>query len=388
MATHGNLQPRPSIGYTVRALDPSSAQLAVVMSGGGARSAYQAGFLGAVAEQTPDLDVSVVTGVSAGAINAAFLGTGGGDWADRTRRLEKLWSELEVSDVFRVGASSILPRALWWGLKLATGRLGRNLHLRGLVDTSPLAETLSRHLDTARPATGRGCPRTVAVTSSCYSTGESVTWIQGCEIENWKRAGRRGERVQLGVEHIMASAALPLFFPAVRVDGEWYADGGMRLTAPLSPAIHLGATKILAISTRAKRPPNPLPDFTDYPPPAVVLGSLLGSIFLDQFDADALRLERINALIEHIEPADRDGLRPVELLVLRPSQDLGKLANEYEARLPKALRFLTRGLGTKETRSNDLLSLIMFQGDYASRLIELGRKDAEDQRERIRAFLA
>lgn len=358
------------------------------MSGGGARSAYQAGFLGAVAEQNPDLDVSIVTGVSAGAINAAFLGTGCGNWIERTQRLEALWSELEVSDVFRVGASSLLPRALWWGLKLATGRLGSGLRLQGLVDTSPLAATLASHLDPAEPPSGPGCPRAVAVTASCYSSGESVTWIQGREIDNWKRAGRRGERVRLGVEHIMASAALPLFFPAVRVDGEWYADGGMRLTAPLSPAIHLGATKILALSTRAYRKPNPLPDFTDYPPPAVVLGSLLGSIFLDQFDADALRLERINALLEHIEPKDRDQLRPVELLVLRPSQDLGKLANEHEARLPKALRFLTRGLGTAETRSNDLLSLIMFQSDYASRLIELGRQDAEEQRDRIRTFLA
>ena len=170
----------------------------------------------------------------------------------------------------------------------------------------------------------------------------------------------------LTVDHVMASSSLPIFFPAVRIGPHWYGDGGIRLTAPLSPAIHLGASRILAISTRyaRSRAEADASSIDDYPPPAQIVGVLFNAIFLDLFDADALTLTRVNKLIDCMPPEERGPLRPVELLVLRPSRDLGKLANEYEARLPPAFRFLTRGLGTRETRSNDLLSLVMFQPDY------------------------
>jgi NTE family protein len=163
----------------------------------------------------------------------------------------------------------------------------------------------------------------------------------------------------------------------------------MRLTAPLAPAVHLGATRILAISTRH------VPDLAEtrmhvlkgYPPPAQIFGDVMSAIFLDQFDGDALRLERINQLLDHTPPEKRGNLRPVRLLLLRPSRDLGRLANEYEPRLPKTFRFLTRGLGTRETRSNDLISLVMFQHDYLKRLLELGEHDAEERADEIAAFL-
>jgi len=191
------------------------------------------------------------------------------------------------------------------------------------------------------------------------------------------------------VDHVMASAALPFFFPAVQVGNAWYGDGGIQLTAPLSPAIHLGAGRILAISTRyrASQPEAEIPVIDGYPPPAQIAGMLLNAIFLDALDADALIAERVNHLIEAMPESARDGLRPIDLLVVRPSADLGKLANQYEARLPGAFRFLTRGLGTRETRRNDLLSLLMFQHDYLSRLLEIGEADGEARLEEVSAFL-
>ncbi len=205
----------------------------------------------------------------------------------------------------------------------------------------------------------------------------------------WERPLRKSLMCDLRIDHVMASAALPFFFPAIEVDGAWYGDGGMRLTQPLSPAIHLGARRIIAVTTRyaKSREEADRPSIAGYPPPAQVAGALFNSIFLDQLDGDAMQLRQINALIEAHPEEERLGLRPIELLVLRPSEDLGRLANAYEADLPKAFRFFTRGLGTRETRSNDMLSLVMFQTDYVKRLIELGEADALAKRADIEKFL-
>lgn len=187
----------------------------------------------------------------------------------------------------------------------------------------------------------------------------------------------------------MATCALPFFFPAVKVGDAWYGDGGIRLTAPLSPAVHLGATRIIAVSTRSARSREEAdrPATAGYPPPAQVAGVLYNAIFLDQLDGDALEMQRINHLVARLPASQRDGLRHIDLLLLRPSIDLGRLANAYEPELPRAFRFLTRGLGTRETRSNDMLSLVMFQRDYVRRLIELGEADASAKIAQIRRFL-
>jgi NTE family protein len=187
----------------------------------------------------------------------------------------------------------------------------------------------------------------------------------------------------------MASTALPIFFPAVRIDEEYFGDGGIRLAAPFSPAIHLGAQKIIAISTRYDRSAVEAkePEVVGYPPPAQVMGILLNSIFLDFFDQDALRLDRLNDLIDQVPPEERGGLRPISLLILRPSIDLGRLANDFEPQLPKTFRFLTRGWGTRQTNSPDLLSLVLFQPDYVRRLICLGETDAKARTDEIEKFI-
>ena len=200
---------------------------------------------------------------------------------------------------------------------------------------------------------------------------------------------RKPATTTMSVEHVMASAALPLFFPAVGIDHAWYGDGGIRLVAPLSPVIHLGARRIIAISTRyaPSETEQAEPTIYGYPPPAQVLGVLMNSIFLDLLDHDALRLERLNQLLDGLPQESRRGLKQVRLLTLRPSADLGKMAGQFESQLPRAFRFLTRGLGTKETRSPDFLSMVLFQPDYLTALIEMGEKDAEARVGEIEAFL-
>jgi NTE family protein len=236
-----------------------------------------------------------------------------------------------------------------------------------------------------------GWLRAIALAASSYTTGQSITWVQtvDCRMPMWERPQRNSATCALRVDHVMASSALPLFFPAVEVDGAWYGDGGIRLAAPLSPAVHLGARRIVAISTRygRSREEADRSAMAGYPPPAQVAGVLLNAIFLDLLDGDALHLQQINQLVSRLPEAERDGLRHIDLLVLRPSQDLGQLANEFEPELPTAFRFLTRGLGTREIRSNDLLSLVMFQSDYLRRLIEMGEADAAARADEIRQFL-
>jgi NTE family protein len=299
-----------------------------------------------------------------------------------------------------VDGQDLLWRALRWGGRLVSGGKSPLRPAKSMVDTRPLREVLERELhantegviDGINASLRAGWLRAFALTASSYTTGQSITWVQtreDCSMPAWQRPQRKSQTCSVRVDHVMASAALPFFFPAIEVDGAWYGDGGIRLTAPLSPAIHLGATRILAVTTRYARTREEAdrPLIVDYPPPAQVAGVLFNAIFLDQLEDDALQLRQINKLIEAQDDDRRLGLRPIELLVLRPSEDLGKLANHYEADLPKAFRFLTRGLGTKETRSNDMLSLVMFQTDYVRHLIELGQSDAAAKRDQIKQFL-
>jgi NTE family protein len=394
MPDPGDLAPLEELAEPLRTPGPSD--LGLVMGGGGARAAYQVGVLRFLARQFPELEVPYVTGVSAGAINAALLASHHGTLLQAVTELTELWGHLTVEDVFRVDGRSLGWNALRWAHQLLSGGLGGPPRVRGLVDTQPLRAYLTEVLHAVggeltgiRYNLEQGRLRAVAISTSSYSTGQSVTWIQGQDIREWERPQRRARNTTLTIEHVMASAALPLFIPAVRLDNGWFGDGGIRLTAPLSPAVHLGASRILAISTRYARSAAEAdePAVYGYPPPAQVLGILMNSIFLDLLDADALRLDRLNRLVEALPEEKLEGLRPVKLFVLRPSMDLGILATRYEARLPRAFRFLTRGLGTRQTRSPDFLSLVLFQPDYLDALMAIGESDAQARAEEIVAFI-
>jgi NTE family protein len=370
-----------------------------MLSGGGARAAYQVGFLRLLAREFPDIVPDILTGVSAGGINAAYLAARQEPFGEKVEDLAEIWRGIRIDRVFRVDLRDLASRGVRWGGRLLAGGKYPLRPARSMVDTGPLRELLDSMLDAVdgelvgiAKSLDAGWLRAVALTASSYTTGQSVTWVQAgehCGIQTWERPQRTSVACPLRVDHVLASSSLPFFFPAVAVDGAWYGDGGIRLTSPLSPAVHLGARRIIAVSTRFARtrelalgaaPPS-------YPPPAQVGSVLYNAIFLDQLDADAFSLQQINRLIARLPDAERDGLRNIDLLMLRPSVDLGRLANDYEPELPRAFRFLTRGLGTRETRSNDMLSLVMFQSDYASRLIQLGEEDAIRRLPDIRRFL-
>ena len=379
---HGNDGGKPRIG--------------LVLTGGGARAAYQVGLVRHLAKRLPEFHFDVLTGVSAGAINASFLASHQGRAAEATEELSRIWLELTPDHVFRDDGWSLGGMVVRWLLNLASGGLRYRPQVRGLVDTSPLGghlgEVLGADSGNGRVLPGiaknldRGRLDAVAVTTVEWSTGQTVTWVQGRDIETWERPKRRSERALLTLDHVLASASLPLIFPAVRIGDAWHGDGGVRLTSPLSPALHLGCDRLIAVSTRHE-PLAPRTAAAAYPPPAQFAGVLLNAVFLDQLDQDANRMELVNGLLARMPESERGSLRLVDLVLLRPSEDLGQLAGRFEPRLPKAFRFMTRGLGTRDTKSPDLLSLLMFQPDYIRALIQVGERDAEARHEEIADLL-
>jgi NTE family protein len=360
-------------------------ELGLVLTGGGARGAYQVGVLKWIAEEYPDIQVPILTGVSAGAVNTAKLASAPGTFKQAVDELEGLWRSLTVEQVFRADPLSLSRTALTWGVRLASGGSRSAPRARALLNTEPLRVLLSETLAAVNgEITGidynlaQGKVKAVAIVTTSYTTGQTVVFLKGNNIEPWKRPQRRAIMATITIDHIMASAALPIFFPAVNIGSEWFGDGGIRLAAPLSPALHLGANRILAISTRYDRAPAEYDaaKVAGYPPPAQVLGVLLNAVFLDLVDQDALRLEKMNQLIRKVPPDQREGMRPIRFLNVRPSEDLGLLAARFEPQLPRAFRFMERGLGTKEQRSPDVLSMLMFQPDFLGHVIDMGYRDA------------
>ncbi len=365
---------------------------ALVLSGGGARGAYQVGVLRQIARQHPELRFPVITGVSAGAINATFIASHAGELTDATDELTELWSELSTSRVMRSDIPSLLSNALRIAGNVVSGGSPIAPPVRGLVDTAPLRRILTSVIDsrTIQAKIDAGRLEALAVSATSYRTGDSVTFVQGRpELEMWSRFRRHARAERVTVDHVMASAAIPLFFPGCEVDGEYFGDGSLRQTYPLSPAIHLGADRVLAISSRFANVSQTGEAEDAYPTAARVLGLMLNSIFLDHLDADAERLERVNQLLQRVDPKHRWLVpeREVDLLVIRPSLDMARIAAGYERQMPRTLRYLIRGLGTRRGSGADLLSYLLFEPQFLSELIELGERDAKLNRLRISRFV-
>jgi len=372
-------------------------RVALVLGGGGARCAYQAGFLRYIAKRLPHFQFSILSGTSAGAINAVQLARHQGNLQECVEDLWKLWEGLTMDQVIEANTGSLAGMVARWGLRLLSGGSSFSPTTRGLVDTTPLKKFLTR--ETNCLSNGkipgieenilRGRLHSLAITTTDYSTGRSVTWIHGSRTSEWNRTYRAGVETKIRLDHIMASSSIPMIFPAVKIGNSWHGDGGVRQTTPLSPAMHLGADKILAISTR-NLPADMLPETgpaRGYPPPAQVAGVLMNAIFLDALEFDAATTQRFNALLKKLPEEDHCGLRPVDLLTARPSEDLGVLAANFEPHLPGPFRFLERGLGTQETDSHDLLSLLMFQPEYIEALLSLGEADAKARADEVIPFL-
>jgi NTE family protein len=371
--------------------------LAVMLTGGGARAAYQVGLLKGLAAHFPELRIQIITGASAGAINAAYLAARPGSLMEKARRLEQMWCELNCESIYQFDWKMFLPfRAALASLLPKKSRFTRS-QPHALVDTTPLRNLICRILATpcGRPIAGieenirSGDLTALALMTLDYSTGQTVRWVQGRNFDSYEGPNRRTARTQFTIEHVMASAALPFIFPAVRIGNTFHGDGGIRMAAPLSPAVQLGARRIIAMSTGYLRGPEEAakPEVTGYPPVAQILGQLVNAIFLDGIEEDVARMERMNEMLRKMAPHERDGMKPIELLVLRPSIDLGKLAGDYEQFLPRKLKLLVRAMGVKETESPDFISLLMFEPSFTRRIIELGETDVASRLAEIRAFL-
>ena len=368
-----------------------------MLTGGGARAAYQGGLLKGLASHFPALRIGIVTGASAGAINAAYLAARQGSLMEKARRLEQMWCELSCDSIYQFDWKMFLPfRAALASLLPKKSRFTRS-RPHALVDTTPLRNLICEILETpcGHPVRGieenirNGDLTALALTTLDYSTGQTVRWVQGRNFDSYDGANRRTASTQFTVDHVMASAALPFIFPAVRIGNAYHGDGGIRMAAPLSPAVQLGARRIIAMSTGYLKGPEEAaqPEVTGYPPAAQILGQLVNAIFLDGIEEDVARMERMNNLLHKMAPHERDGLKPIDLLVLRPSIDLGKLSGEYEHFLPRKLKLLVRAMGVKETESPDFISLLMFEPTYTKRIIDIGEADVELRLPEIGAVL-
>jgi NTE family protein len=371
-------------------------ETAIVLPGGGARGAYQAGVLSRLSEIAPGFYPTVLTGVSAGAINAAFIANHLGSFAEAGRDLRQLWAGLRSDSVLATGGPHMVRNAVRWGVQLAAGgKLGSSSR-RGLLDTTPLRGLLEKQLGSGADEFGgvkqnlaSGRLRALAVMATSYKTGKAVAFSHLAgdgDRAIWARPYREGRRVELGVDHVMASCALPLLFPPVQVDGEWCGDGSVRQSAPLSPALHLGANRLLVVST--SRPPAAVVDGDDGAPSvARVAGVVVNALMFDSIEYDATYAQRVtDLLLRSSKPHDH--LRPVDILVIRPSIDVGALAARFEHTLPAGLRHFTRGWGTLRKNSSDLLATFLFESAYTSELVKLGRADVDARRAEVLRFVS
>ena len=369
-------------------------RIALQLGGGGARSAYQVGVLRAIARHHPNLQIPLMTGVSAGAINIAHLANHTGTFREQVDALADLWRILRLNNVFSTSGLGLIWRALRIGVRLSLGLPPGVRGPHGMVDTQPLREFLRRALRTSDGSLPgitqnieQGRLDAVALTALSYGTGHTVTFVQGQEISTWERPLRRSAKTQLTVEHIMASAALPLFFPPVQIGEDWYGDGGVRLVAPLGPSLHLGADRILAISNHYMGGSNDLRPVNEPPSPATIMGALYNAIFLDHLDQDVWQMQQINNLVRELPSEKRHEMRNVRLLVVRPSEDLGALAYDLKDELPRTFRHLLNRFGTGQVRSQDFLSTVLFHPAFIERLMEIGDRDGESMASELREFL-
>ncbi len=366
----------------------------LILTGGGARAAYQIGVLKAVRELLPmpeENPFDIVCGTSAGAINAATLAVYADNFDVAVSNLLEVWEHMHVRHIYRADPLSVAKTGARW---LAAMMLFSRSSPVSLLDNAPLGEMLSRNLDFAKVQQNidDGCLFAVSITCSGYSSGQSVSFYQGGPgVQAWERSQRIGCAMPLRVEHLMASAALPFIFPAVRINREYFGDGSMRQIAPISPALHLGADRLLVISTGRQISDPARVRSQLYPSLAQIAGHAMNSIFLDSLYVDIERLQRINRTIGMIprEKREESGtpLRPVKVLVISPSQPIERIAIRFLRDLPWTIRFLLRGIGAMNRSGSNLASYLLFERGFTQALIEMGYRDTMARRSEVVEFL-
>lgn len=365
----------------------------LVMTGGGARAAYQVGVVKAIQEiigKNHHL-FDVICGNSAGGINSTYLAANAENWSISTKNLEGLWTSIRPENVYDLRKRTITDL----GLRLISGTIFSGLtpkgsHINHLLDTSPLRALAEREVDFSHIGKNieDGHLQGVSLSTTNYNSGSNVVFYESrADIKEWSRSDRFSVRCSLNVDHMMASSAIPVFFPPIKIGESFYGDGCIRSSTPLSPAIHLGADKILAIGVRHPHNDQTMRTLamtpSGDPTMGQVAGIMLNAIFLDSLDADVERLRRINELIaEGTHPE----LKPIPVLLIRPSRDLGQMSSNITADLPPILRYLLKGIGVSDTEGLDLLSYLAFDDSYTKPLLALGHEDAYRIRNEIEKF--
>ncbi|UYL08142.1 patatin-like phospholipase family protein [Bdellovibrio sp. SKB1291214] len=367
--------------------------LGLVLSGGGARGAYQVGVLTAVAEICRELSIDnpfgVFTGVSAGAINACALTSHPGCFHEACDSLRDIWGALSSDDVFESDPLSVTGVALHWLMDLSSGGLKRTPG-KSLLNTSPLRNLISKNcrFENIQKKINEGIIRGVGISALDFHSSSTVTFIQGAEdIELWERVRRQAVRSQINVDHVMASSAIPVLFPAIAVDSRYYGDGSIRNFSPCAPAIYMGAERLLAIGVRRQQEacytsPEVAP--AEAPSVARVASVLLHALMSDGIEFDIERIERINLAISKIHHAERKKLtvKPIDVLWISPSRDFSEIAAQHAHELPRMIRYLLRGLGGLE-ESAELSSFLLFEENYVQTLLEIGYEDGRDAKQEL-----
>ena len=370
----------------------------LILSGGGARAAYQVGVLAAIAELLPAGAINpfpVIVGTSAGAINAVSLASGAMDFTRAVEHLTLFWQGFESRRVLRSDWSGVLHQATRF---FAHSLLGLGSHVPvALLDSSPLRDLLQDRINFpgVEQAIAGHHLRAVAVTAFGYSSSQAVTFYQGKgTINGWLRHRRIGMPTALTVEHLLASSAIPLLFAPVKIGEEYFGDGAVRQSAPISPALHLGANRVLVVGVSGNpRGPDLQAGQSHYynaqqPTLAQIGGHMLNSTFIDSLESDIELLERLNHFSRLLpRQSDNLGLSPVEVLVIAPSQPIDEIAARHRHELPAALRMFLRGPGATKTSGAGVLSYLLFEAGYCRELIELGRRDAMAKRDALCQFL-
>ncbi|MHB8728257.1 MAG: patatin-like phospholipase family protein [Sulfuricaulis sp.] len=372
-------------------------KVGLILAGGGARAAYQVGVLRAIAEMIPPGSPNpfpVLCGSSAGAINATALAIYATRFHEGVRRLVYVWRNFHVHQVFRTDVVGVLGNSVRWFAALIFGGLGRHNPI-ALLDRSPLRQLLSQTLpcEKIQESIGAGALHALSVTASGYDSGKSVTFFQGApSLAPWKRSRRVGSAGNITIDHLMASSAIPFLFSAVKINREYFGDGSMRQIAPISPALHLGADRVMVIGVRQEDNADASRvEAGEYPSLAQIAGHVLNSIFLDSLEADLERLQRINKTLRRIpENHLLEGgmtLRNVDVLVIAPSEDLEKIAAQHARHLPWTIRSLLYSLGAFNRKGSNLISYLLFEKPFCRDLINLGYRDAMRRKDEILRFL-
>ena len=367
---------------------------ALILTGGGARAAYKVGVLKAIAEFLPrnaHCPFAIICGTSAGALNAATLAVNAGNFRRGVQYLTNTWKNFHANQIYRADVIGVFNNSMLWLAGVILNMFGINkLTQVSLLDNSPLVELLEEMLpcEKIQESIDAGLLHALSITASGYGSGESVTFFQGVkQLVPWRRKGRVGIQAQIEIKHLLASSALPFIFPATLINREYFGDGSMRQIAPISPALHLGATRVLIIgvtvNSYAERPDH------DYPSLASIAGHALNSIFLDSMEVDLERLKKINDLVAIMpeEMRDRANLRHVDVLAVSPSQPIEKIAERYAAELPWTIRLLLRLVGARQQSGGTLVSYLLSEKKFCRALIDLGYQDALKRRDEIMAFL-